>query len=155
MNPRSTIAVAAAAAAAALSLAGCFHVPTKIYEAPLLLIPAHKHALLSAVEEAVAEQKWTLVSKDTRAGTIVALTPEQYGEGVTTRERWTFQVEDGELTVAMQLEMSWGGTWRAGRLVCEGYEYLRERAELAKVWTHAMPAEAPPPIPEPRLAMLR
>ncbi|HEV8322520.1 MAG TPA: hypothetical protein VG389_12970 [Myxococcota bacterium] len=155
MRTANVAAVAFTLGATALA-AGChLGIPIKSYEPPRMMIPTSKSTLLSAVTRLVLEQKWDIVSADEGRGVVVALTPEEHGEGVVTRERWTFVVADGEVTVAMRLEMKDGAEWEVHEVVCAAYEYLRERNQLTSVWTRALPGEEAPPLPDPRLAALR
>lgn len=126
-----------AAVTVASVLWGCVTVETRHYEPQRAVMqqPLPPYALLDAAARNAAAQGWTVVLMDRAHGRMEALTPVDKGEGVVTRERWTFWVVDQELKVAMTLEVKEdsGNRWQSTQELCEGYGYLRESDQLSRV----------------------
>lgn len=103
------------------------------YEPPRAEIDADQDKLLAAVLENGRQQGWTLVSCDHAVGHAVFVTPEEALDDLRLRQRWTFQVADGVVRVAMRLEMADDGGWRTSEHVTSNDRYHQERHELARI----------------------
>ncbi len=133
---------------------GCVVAVKRPYEPQGLEVPANSVVLMAAVLQQIADAGWRVVRIDAANGQVVALSPETAGSGITTRERWAFLVEESHVSVAMRLEMKTDFVWRTHTLVCDSYQYLRERTALHAVALRARPPGSPGSAPRPAAALL-
>ncbi len=133
MDPRSLIGPLLLVGAVA-----CAGSPAvKPYAAVHRAVDERPSVLLEAVQQSAIAQGWEIVQVDPSEGVVELLEPLPEEGAATMRHRWWFQVEGGELRVAMRLEVRFDPTkddrWVTSRVVCRGYEYLREEAQVARV----------------------
>jgi hypothetical protein len=107
----------------------------KRYEAPRLHHGANNDKVFAAIEATARVENWRIISSNPKVGVFEALTPEMDLMGVRTRERWLFYVSKEIVRVERLFEARFPGdeAWKSEAVVSEGYEYHRERAQLASL----------------------
>ena len=91
--------------------------------------------LVDAVLQHAAEQGWDVVHIDRMLGRVEAVAPLETDGVFSSRERWTFALADGHVTVFRRYEARFGkdAAWEFSEGVCPGYTYAAELAQLRGV----------------------
>lgn len=108
----------------------------KLYVPVRDALPGDADAIFRAIVFNVAQQDWTVVRADPRAGVVEALGPERADQDTRERERWIFVVQDSRVDVKIVHEAVFSpGTrgWETSDVVCAHYDYAREVTQLHNV----------------------
>lgn len=109
--------------------------PVMRYELQSQAVMSTREDLMRALWRHSSLHGWQIVRFDEARGVVEALTPTEDRDGVQTRSRWTFQANDGELIVALRLELADTGAlqFATEEAVCDSYRYSQEREQLRRV----------------------
>lgn len=131
--------IAAITTAAALALLGCgaMAVGQKAYVAPSLRVDASKPQLMRAIARAARAEGLSIRTTHYRLGIVEAVSSTDRIGDTRTREHWYFFADQRKVRAHLVFEAKFDGardgTWVSSPNVCDGYGYLRERQQLARI----------------------
>ncbi len=112
---------------------------TGCYSGTAAYVPRHARLgvdgarAMRAIEDTVHAAGLTVVSRDARRGSLVALSTTTALGDMATRERWVFGLRGDDVHVEMHPETRDANAWVPLRLVCDCYQYAREREMLRAI----------------------
>lgn len=109
------------------------------YSGTAAYVPRHAHLgvdgslAMRAIEDTVHAAGLTVIARNARRGSLVALSATTTLGDLATRERWVFGLRGDDVHVEMHPETRDAHAWVPTRLVCDCYQYAREREMLRAI----------------------